>query len=104
MGFAPNLSPENFKCAFTSAEGWGTFWQKRGAGSAECGLQVRWGQLRLKTMSLAVAQGVNPSTAKVLLGQTEIRAELKVADQRAVLSFADEILVTPEQELHITLA
>jgi len=104
LGFAPNLSPEDFKCAFTSAEGWGTFWQKRAAGNAECGLQLRWGQLRLKTMSLAIAEGASLSTAKVLLGQTEIHAELKVADQRAVVTFADEIRLTPEQELHVTLA
>jgi hypothetical protein len=37
------------------------------------------------------------------LGQTEIHPELKVADQRALLTFADEIRLTPEQELHITL-
>jgi len=103
LGFAPNLTPENFKCAFTSAEGWGTFWQKRGAADAECGLQLRWGQLRLKTMSLAMAEGVNRSRAKVLLGQTEIHSELKAADGRAVLTFADEIRLTPGKALHITL-
>jgi uncharacterized protein (DUF608 family) len=104
LGFAPRLSPENFKCAFTSAEGWGTFWQKRGAGGAECGLRLRWGQLRLKTMSLAIAEGVSLARAKVLLGQTELHPELKVAGQRALITFADEIRLTPEQELHITLA
>jgi non-lysosomal glucosylceramidase len=104
LGFAPNLTPENFKCAFTSAEGWGTFWQKRGAGTAECGLQLRWGQLRLKTVSLAMAEGVNLSGAQVRLGQTEIHPDLKVANRRAVLTFAEEIRLTPEQELHITLS
>jgi hypothetical protein len=103
LGFAPNLSPENFKCAFTSAEGWGTFWQKRATTSAEYGLQVRWGQLRLKTMSLAVAEGVNVSTAKVLLGQTEMHQTVKASGQRAVITFADEIRLTPEQALHVTL-
>jgi non-lysosomal glucosylceramidase len=103
LGFAPRLSPEDFKCAFTSAEGWGTFWQKRGTGNAQCGLQLRWGQLRLKTMSLALADGVSISSVKVLLGNTELHPELKVTDQRALVAFADEILLTPEQELHISL-
>jgi non-lysosomal glucosylceramidase len=103
LGFAPKLSPEDFKCAFTSAEGWGTYWQKRSNGNAECGLQLRWGQLRLKTISLAIADSVSFSKVKVLLGKTEIQTELKVADQRAVVTFADEIRLTPEQELHITL-
>ncbi len=103
LGFAPNLSPEDFKCAFTSAEGWGTFWQKRGAGTAECGLQVRWGQLRLKTMALAMAEGARRSSVKVMLGQTEIRHTLSAAGRRVLLTFADEIQLTPERALHVTL-
>ena len=44
------------------------------------------------------------STAKVVLGQTEIRQTVKVAGQRAVITFADEIRLTPEQALHIALS
>ena len=32
LAFAPRLSPENFRAAFTTAEGWGTFSQKDDAG------------------------------------------------------------------------
>ncbi len=101
LGFAPNMSPEDFKCAFTSAEGWGTFWQKRA--SAEYGLQLRWGQMRLKTLSLGVAEGATFSMAKVLLGQAEIRQTVRVSGQRAVITFADELRLAPEQALHVTL-
>ncbi|MCU0784832.1 MAG: non-lysosomal glucosylceramidase, partial [Verrucomicrobia bacterium] len=103
IGFAPKLAPETFKCAFTSAEGWGTFWQKRDAERTGCGMQLRWGKLRLKTLSLALADGVRVSTAKVSLAGKSVRAGVKVADQRALVTFADEIHLTPETELNIHL-
>ena len=54
IGFAPRLSPDDFKAAFTSAEGWGTYQQKAEGGARTAELTVRWGSLRVRTMSLAV--------------------------------------------------
>ena len=104
IGFAPRLTPENFRAPFTAAEGWGTFWQKRAARTTECGLQLRRGTLRLKTLSLALADGVSVSTAKVSLGQKSIRAGVKVDGNRALVTFAEEIQLTTENELHLSLA
>src|SRR6185312_8452174 len=50
IGFAPRLSPENFKCAFTSAEGWGSFSQIKSAGKWNAKISVRWGKLRVKNV------------------------------------------------------
>ena len=33
LAFAPRLTPEDFRAAFTTAEGWGTFSQKRDGGT-----------------------------------------------------------------------
>ena len=38
LAFAPRLSPENFRAAFTTAEGWGTFSQKDDAGRRKAAL------------------------------------------------------------------
>jgi uncharacterized protein (DUF608 family) len=103
IGFAPRLTPENFKCPFTTAEGWGTFWQKRAAGNVNCGINLRWGTLRLKSVSLGIADGATVSTAEVSVGKKQIRAKLKVLDNHALLTFAEKFVLTPEKELHITL-
>jgi len=104
IGFAPQLSPENFKCAFTSAEGWGSFAQKVERGHFQAKIAVRWGKLRLKTISLAVADGANFRNLKALAGQNEIRGELKITAGRALITFADEIQLVPGKDLRITLA
>jgi uncharacterized protein (DUF608 family) len=104
LGFAPKFLPENFKCAFTSAEGWGMFSQKIENSKIEAGIAVRWGTLRLKTFALAIADGVKVSAVKLWLGKTEIRAEMKLVDQRALMTFPDPIHVTPQNDLHVALS
>ena len=44
IGFAPRLSPDDFKAAFTAAEGWGTFSQQRKGGKQVHTLAVAVGQ------------------------------------------------------------
>ena len=53
IGFAPRLTPDNFKCAFTSAEGWGGFSQQIAQGKTTAVLTLRWGKLRVNTLALA---------------------------------------------------
>lgn len=52
IGFAPRLDPEDFRCPFTAAEGWGTFHQQRRGGAWNATLAVRHGRLRLRTLRL----------------------------------------------------
>ena len=51
LAFAPRLSPENFRAAFTTTDGWGTFSQKDDAGRRKAELAIRWGKLALKTLN-----------------------------------------------------
>lgn len=106
LGFAPKLTPEDFRAPFTVADGWGTFWQKQDAERAVCGIRMRWGTLRLKSLALALPDGVNVSTSVVTSDGKSVRVGVNVADQRALITFADEIHLTPETELqiHLTLS
>lgn len=56
ISFAPRLSPENFKGAFTTAEGWGSFTQRRKAGTTACSILLRWGRLKLNAIKLALPE------------------------------------------------
>ena len=102
IGFAPKLTPENFQCAFTSAEGWGSFSQKRDANKLDAEITVRWGTLNLKTVSLAIPDGASAATVRVRFNQAEIRAMLKASDQRVLITFAEEIKLSPQHPLQLT--
>ena len=104
IGFAPRMTPENFRAPFTTAAGWGTFWQKRDGGRTACGMQLRWGSLRLQTFALTLAEGVTAASATVVLGGKTIRANVKMTGHRATLAFAEPIVLTPDAELHVTFA
>jgi uncharacterized protein (DUF608 family) len=52
IGFAPKLGADNFKAAFTTAEGWGTFSQVKKGKALECTIDVKWGKLPLKTLNI----------------------------------------------------
>ncbi len=104
IGFAPKLSPENFQCAFTSAEGWGSFSQKAENRKWKTEINLCWGSLRLKTMALALADDGKISTVRASLDQKPIRAELKILGNRALITFAEEIHLSPQKCLGVTLA
>lgn len=71
LGFAPRLSPGNFRAAFTSAEGWGQIGQTRSQGKQIDTVEVKWGKLRLRTLSLVVAENHAPQSVHVTVGGVE---------------------------------
>jgi len=104
LAFAPRLSPENFRAAFTTAEGWGTYHQKRNGNQQSHGIHLRWGKLRLNELCLAVPQ-------QWLSVRTEIRIEDKTVAAKIIkhkpgtisLQFNPPLLLEPEQLLTISI-
>ncbi|WP_298477084.1 GH116 family glycosyl-hydrolase [uncultured Maribacter sp.] len=52
ISFAPQITPHDFKSAYTSSEGWGTFEQKQTYDSQTNKIAVSYGKLQLKTLML----------------------------------------------------
>lgn len=52
LGFAPKINPEKFKCAFTVAEGWGSFTQKITDKTQENTIEINYGSLTLNMFSI----------------------------------------------------
>ena len=51
LGFAPRIGPDDFRCAFTAASGWGLYRQTRSPGRLDGAVEVRHGTVRLVTLS-----------------------------------------------------
>ena len=52
IAFSPKLNPQEFKSAFTVAEGWGTFAQTMAGALGAASLHLAWGSLKLSEISL----------------------------------------------------
>jgi uncharacterized protein (DUF608 family) len=57
IGFDPKISPEDFTSAFITAEGWGTFSQKRESGKQENTLVLEYGRLNLNQFKIQLEKG-----------------------------------------------
>ncbi len=104
IGFAPRISPENFKCAFTSAEGWGVFSQNLSAGKLEATLKVNHGRLRVRSVSLEFTPTGRAASARVTINRKKIQASLAREDRRIMITLGTKTIVEAGQQMKITLA
>jgi non-lysosomal glucosylceramidase len=104
LAFAPRIGPENFKAAFTAAEGWGSFSQKQDDhNSLTAVLQVKYGQLKLKTLGLNLPEGVSGSSVKATVGDMPLAAKTTVIGTQIQVTFIEEIVLDPSQILTIII-
>ncbi len=100
IGFAPRLTPEDFKAAYTAAEGWGTYSQKISAGKQRSEIAVKYGRLKLKTVALA--SGGKSVVAR--LGDRKLAATVATSNGRVTVDLGGELTVMAGQSLVIELA
>jgi non-lysosomal glucosylceramidase len=97
MGFAPRVTPDDFRAAFTAADGWGTFAQKRRGKALAATVQVKHGTLRLKTLALT---GDFPH-ATATVGGIRIPATVAVTAGRTTVTLAEEANLVPGHTLEV---
>ena len=104
LGFAPRLSPENFKAAFTAAEGWGTFTQQRKGGKQMEIIAVAWGKLRLRSLAFTLQDGHAAKSAQVTLDGKRLETTFTQHGNRLLLTLHADTLVNVHQQLKVTVA
>ena len=103
LGFAPRLQAENFKTAFTAAEGWGSFSQKQRGGTMCASLEVKFGRLKLKTLGLVPPDGSAPTKAEARLAGRSVPASLETEPGKARIVFRKALLIAAGESLVATL-
>ncbi len=101
LGFAPRLTPENFKCAFTSAAGWGSYAQKLEGGKLKAQISVRHGSLHLKTIALA---SESATAARVWHAGKSVATHFEREGKRVLLTLKNPAIIAAEEKLEIALA
>jgi hypothetical protein len=103
LTFAPRLTPDHFKCAFTAAEGWGTFAQDAAAGTHKAEVLLKWGRLHLRTLSLATVAGVRPGTVTAMAAGKAVPATLEVSAGKANIRFSAEVTLRAGETLTVAM-
>jgi len=103
LAFAPRMTPEHFRSAFTAAQGWGTFEQKREDNIQKERIGVRWGRLRLKTLAFTLPDACKSAKVKVKAAGKRIDATCTLAQARATVTLAHELTLNENEELEIDL-
>ncbi|WP_350275457.1 GH116 family glycosyl hydrolase [Kribbella sp. HUAS MG21] len=101
LGFAPRIRPEDFRCAFTGAEGWGLYSQRRTATSLTASVDVRYGKLRLTTLSFETSRPASAVTVRI--GASRVPATVVATGNRAVVTLAEPEVVSGHA-LQVTLS
>lgn len=107
LSFDPKIQPENFRCAFTAAEGWGTFEQKLEGRSMRVRLTVKHGSVLLKQFGYRCPADFGTTTIKLEKGDIGFAGRVDPAsmhwldlDRSYELKAGNEIalLITPTTE------
>ena len=103
IGFAPRLTPDNFRAAFTSAEGWGTFAQQINATQARYTIEIHRGQLNLKTIAVELP-GQNTETLRVQVAGKAIKAAHQREGQKMLVHLEETVRLAAGTKLEILFA
>lgn len=94
MAFAPCISRENFKAAFTSAEGWGSFSQRLEDGGGQWELRVAMGRLRLENLELGALDGrLKKRTVRLTRGGASVEAKVAADGSTVSIAFASPLVL-----------
>ncbi|NCO90088.1 MAG: hypothetical protein GW880_02055, partial [Armatimonadetes bacterium] len=104
LGFAPRLTPEDFRAPFTTAEGWGTYSQKRAGGDQKAEVAVKWGRVRLKTLAFRAPDEKQVKAAQAHLDGQERGCTFAQDGDRVLVTLAREVVVAAGQALGVALS
>ncbi|MEW6742394.1 MAG: hypothetical protein AB1486_06515 [Planctomycetota bacterium] len=102
LAFAPRLSPEDFRAAFTAAEGWGSFSQRRDAGGQHEVIEMRHGRLRVRALGFELPAGVALGEVAVTRSGGRVRGTHTRKGRHLEVTLASDVVVEEGERLDVT--
>jgi len=103
LGFAPRLTPERFRCAFTAAAGWGSLSQQRERSTQTDEIVVSWGRLWVRSLALQLPEGANLRRATVTLDGEQVPMATRQGGSRVTLSADADVPVGTGSVLRVEM-
>jgi non-lysosomal glucosylceramidase len=104
MAFAPRVTPEKFRAAFTGAEGWGAFAQEKRGDRLHAAVELKWGRLGLKSLTLTSPQADRTGNVAATLNGKPLSIQARVEGGRVTVDFKDKLDLVAGQKLELTVA
>jgi hypothetical protein len=105
LGFAPKLTPEDFRCAFVGPLGWGSYAQKRGeSGRFAASVELRHGSLRLTTLRVGGTPAARATRVTARVGKREVSASAAPEAEATLIAFAEPVVLAEGETLELELA
>lgn len=101
IGFAPRMTPDDFRAPFTAAQGWGILSQKRDGTCQIARIEPKWGRLSVKTVALELPENAKLAGHTVTVGGKPLEASAGQEGRRVTVTLAE--LATIEQNGHIEI-
>ncbi len=99
--FNPRINPEDFKAAFITAEGWGSFSQAVKESKFAASLELTYGKLALNELVVHALPGTETHQAQVLLGGRAVASEFSEDGDRLRVRFTKTLRLVAGQKLDI---
>ncbi len=99
IGFAPRLSPQSFRCAFTCADGWGSYSQSITGQEFNAEIKVTFGRTALKTIVIETEHG--PSVRVTSSGRT-LASKAEREGKRVRIELDEPVEIAAGQGIAIT--
>jgi len=103
IGFAPRVTPDDFKAFFAAAEGWGSLVQKRDGRRQTNRIDVKWGRLRAQTLVFELPDGAKLAKAAVTAAGRAVASEARQDGRTVVLALAAPAVAERGQAIEAAL-
>lgn len=102
LKFDPKITPRDFKAAFTTAEGWGSYSQKVEDGVQNCTIAVEHGKVVINELRVRPVDGLD-ATSISIGAPGEIVMDIGTADGFVVLKFAVPLEVREGRSMSVSI-
>jgi len=101
LAFAPRINPDDFKAAFTTAQGWGIFSQKISRQNQTYQIELKYGTLKLSEMQFELGTGIRPEVVTTKLNGEDIRNRWRLDGRNLRVKFLNPVILAKGDTLLI---
>lgn len=101
LSFAPKINPKDFKAAFITAQGWGSFSQKISRQSQKQQIGLKHGTLKLSEMEFELGTEIRPGDVVAELNGRAVRIQKQIEENKLRILFRKPVILASGDNLSI---